>query len=217
MVTETALQRRIAEAFIEHCHYFFPDLPESQTGNKSLTSSPPLNYTCTSPTSSTGPTSLQSYTKTSDGSTSPYSSPIYPSLDTERAAEASRHKETLPHPLADSASDEGVTVDLVDDGSGISPKLHRNFSSPAPPEAKTPKPVPPPVAPRTNSSSSLTPPPSPSTGRSHPSPAPRPRNAGSGSGNSLTPSSVGGELTGGGNDRLAVTDGIKAEDSAPSR
>ena len=184
-MTETAIQRRIAEAFIEHCYFFFPDLPETQPPSKSA--SPPLTYTCTSPTGTSGPTSLQSYTKTSDsysGGTSPYSSPVYPSAEAVKALEAAKQKENLPHPLADSALEEGVTVDMVEEKP--SPRFNRNLSSPAPTEPqKSPRPVPPPVAPRTSSSNSLTPPPSPSTNRSHPSPAPRPRNVGSGSGNNI--------------------------------
>jgi len=215
MVTETALQRRIAEAFIEHCYYFFPDLPETQPPSKST--SPPLSYSCTSPTNTSGPTSLQSYTKTSEGyssGNSPYSSPVYPSAEAVKALEVVKQKENLPHPLADSASDEGVTVDIVEEKP--SPRLHRNLSSPAPNEPqKSPRPVPPPVAPRTNSSNSLTPPPSPSPTRSQPSPAPRPRNVGSGSGASLLASS--GEGKGGTNERLAAQDGSKIEEVTPTR
>ena len=216
MVTETTLQRRIAEAFIEHCHYFFPDLPEAQTPIKSSASSPPLTYRCTSPTSSSSSTStsLQSYTKTSDGyaGSSPYSSPVYPSLDSLKATfDPPKPKENLPHPLADSASDEGVTVDMVE--GGISPKLQRNISSPAPSDSRTPRPVPPPIAPRTSSSTNITPPPSPSFNRNNPSPSPRPRHAGLGN------RSSGGEYCTG-NEALANQDSgdsAKADEPLPPR
>lgn len=174
MVTETMLQRRIAEILIEHCNEFFPDLQETMSPSKPSVS-PPLTYTCTSPTSSQGSTSLQSYTKTSDS----YTALSHDSHD------SSKLSPELPHPLADSAQDEGVTVNMVDGCN--SPKVyHRNFSSPGPTDSFKPtaKPVPPPVMPRTSSSNSLTPPESPSFSHrsvNPPSPAPRVKFSGSSS------------------------------------
>ncbi len=37
MVTDTAIQRRIAEVLIEQCHWMFPGLPEPTTPSFSLT------------------------------------------------------------------------------------------------------------------------------------------------------------------------------------
>ena len=116
LVTDTALQRRIAEMLVEHCHWFFPDLPETPppvfSNNKHnchSSLSPSSSYSSYS--SSYGPA-----TKTPDRSS--YSSDdIVSPLPTSRGAKDPEvEKESnLPHPLADNAFDEGVTVHLVQD------------------------------------------------------------------------------------------------------
>lgn len=220
MVTETALQRCLAETFIERCHYFFPDLPETTPTNSAsrMTPSSSITFTATSPSSSSSPTSLQSYTS------KPFSQPAVSSEDLATptpgvSSTPQKPKEDLPHPLADSALDEGVNVVL--EGSS-SPKLYQR-ASPTPssssegggvtgnsnPTPSTPVsslsktqslprsgggPVP---VPRTGSTTNLTPPESPSLGLKAPVPSPAPRTRhGTGS------SSGGGEGGGGAADRL---------------
>ena len=160
-MTETALQRRIAETLIEHCLHFFPDLPEQLS---SCMSPPPIS-TNTAPFTPAGPmptyNTMDSFTG-SDAGSSPHSSP---------------HRDFFPHPLVDSAQEEGVVVNMT----GSHGSLPRNMSSPAPAMSSpappdhskaTCKHVPPPVAPRTSSCNSPTPPvsPSPGQGATHTSP-----------------------------------------------
>lgn len=213
-MTETALQRRIAETLIENCSYFFPDVTEPPSSSVS----PPLTFTCTSPTSpniTADSTSSQSYMRNSNSFTgsSPYSSPNTPSNSSDLYS--NQPKEALPHhPLVDSAQDEGVVVSMLDGGS--SHQLYqRQLSSPTPTDSIKPitKPIPPP---RTSSSSSITPPLSPPPHRRNPlSPVPRVKPghvpvAGSMSGTDL---SVGSEVGGGvAQDNVNSGVGGKSED-----
>jgi hypothetical protein len=97
----------------------------------------------------------------------------------------SKPKEDLPHPLADSADDEGVTVVLDSVGSTSPRSFQRGSHSPVPPPEPAmkvrslPRSTPPIPAPRSGSSNNLTPPESPSfTHKAPPSPAPRNRHSG---------------------------------------
>ena len=214
MVTETALQRCVAEMFIEHVHHFFPDIPET-TPSKSSATAPtsPVTFTSTTP-SSFSPTTLQSYTTKSSelfsssvptGNSLPSSSPVggkfSGSYDAGVGAKSGgepddKLKENLPHPLAESANEEGVTVVV---GGSSSPKpYHRATSSPVfdvPKARSLPRSGGPPTpAPRTGSSMNLTPPESPSAiHKQPPSPAPRSRHGtgstGSGNATPLTKTS----------------------------
>lgn len=215
MVTETALQRCVAEMCIEHCHYFFPDLPEVAAPAKIT---PTSSVTFTSDPSSPpsfSPTSLQSYTTKSSEFSSAFASNSEQSQD---ASLLSKPKEELPHPLAESALDEGVTVVL--DGS-VSPKApyKRNNSSPVPADiSKTrslPRAGPPVPAPRSNSGFNLTPPESPSfSHRTPPSPAPRSRHGtgssttSGGGGVAMTKTSSGEPMAGGGAGGAAGENGL---------
>lgn len=205
MVTETTLQRCLTEMFIEHLNYFFPDLPEALSNSKSSSTSSPVTFTSTTP-SSFSPTTLQSYTPKSTELFSPPPKAGVVATPSNASTEGiskdtnnttlTKPKEDLPHPLADSAIDEGVTVVL--DGTGCSsPKpFQRSASSPAPPDTvrtrSLPRSGPPPIpAPRTSSSNNLTPPESPPfPHRTPPSTAPRTRqgtgsvSSGTGSGHS---------------------------------
>lgn len=200
MVTETSLQRCVAEMFIEHTHYFFPDIPVS-TPSKSSAVSSPVTFTSTTP-SSFSHTTLQSYTPKSSELFSPTiptgNSPANTSPVSSGESEDSLTKptENLPHPLAESANEEGVTVVV---GGSSSPKLYqRATSSPVPDMPKThslPRSGGPPTpAPRTSSGFNLTPPESPSAiHKQAPSPFPRnrhgtgyPSSSGSGSATPLT-------------------------------
>ena len=163
LVTETALQRRLCEMLIDHCHEFFPDLPATPTPNMSSGSSTNKWSSIMSPTSSQSP-SYQGYPP-----------PTYVSST-----------EHLPHPLADNAADEGVTVHMMND------------ESPSPTEKPHPVAILPPTPPmKPNPSSRLSggnhsPPMLPRQGTfgtfpPHPtSPIPKPRSGSSASNNSFT-------------------------------
>lgn len=185
MVTETAITRCLAEMFIEHCNYFFPDLPETTPTPTKTAPASSVTFTAASPPTSS-PTTLQSYTAKSELFSQNLPPTQTPTTATGNASSA-KPKKDLPHPLAESALDEGVTV-VVD--SNVSPKqpYQRNVSgSPGPSDSvkswSLPRTVPPIPAPRTSSSNNLTPPESPSfSHKTPPSPAPRTRQ---GTGSSL--------------------------------
>ncbi len=191
MVTETALQRRITELFIDHCHYFFPDLAAL---SKSVAPTPtsPLTFTASSPTSYNSAT-LHSYTaKSSDfrpASPSSFGHSAMKQSDTvsicssgsgDTTPSCAKSKEEL-HPLADSASEEGIIVNVVEASSSSPKLLTRTASSPVPPSesiaAKSrslPRSGPPIPSTRSCSSNNITPPESPfSSHKTPPSPAPR--------------------------------------------
>lgn len=114
LVTDTALQRRIAEELVEHCHWFFPDLPET----------PPPVFSNTTKHAPVSPTSsyssyTSSYTRTPDRASYGSDHEVVPlSIHSTREKEPEVEKERepdLPHPLADNAFDEGITVHMVED------------------------------------------------------------------------------------------------------
>ncbi len=192
MVTETALQRRLCESLIDHCHHFFPDLPASPspatTGNNkySALSSPTSSaYSSGYPTS---PSVASSNKYTSLPSS--YSQGYHPSSARPSETSSTSSMEHLPHPLADHAADEGITVHMVDE------------DTPSPTEKDKPHPVAvvPPTPPNKPHSSvrhsggSHSPPMLPRHGGNpfSSSPIPKPRTGSSSSNSSFTsaPSSV---------------------------
>ena len=188
MVTETALQRRLCEALIDHCHDFFPDLPAAPSpsvtgGNKysALTSPTYSSYSSGYPTSQ----SVTGSNKYSSPAPSLYSSSSqgYPP-SSPRIAETSSagSLEHLPHPLADHAADEGITVHMI------------NEDTPSPTEKPHPIAILPPTPPNKphpsarHSGGSSSPPMLPRHVGNPPSssPVPKPRTGSSSSNNSFS-------------------------------
>ena len=181
MVTETAIQRRLCESLIDHCHHFFPDLPAlpspaaaATSSNKYSSLSPTSSYSSTSPS---GPkySPLPSSTSSYQG----YPPPSYPEASTASSVEH------LPHPLADHAANEGITVHMMDE------------DTPSPTDKQNPIAVVPPTPPNKPSSSarhsggSYSPPIMPrhgAGGNPYPSssPVPKPRTGSSSSNSSYT-------------------------------
>ena len=156
---------------IDHCHDFFPDLPAIST--------PPVTGNNTNKWASVSSPPPSSPWSAFQG----YPPPTYRSSEIPSVS-STQH---LPHPLADNAADEGVTVHMMNDESTPSP---------------TEKPLPvlppmPPSKPHTSSrlsGGSHSPPSVPRQGNPpySTSPMPKPRTASSSSNSSFTsaPSSV---------------------------
>ena len=184
MVTETAIQRRLCESLIDHCHHFFPDLPALPSpaaaaagSNKYSSLSPTSSYSSTSPSApkySSLPSSSSSYQG--------YPPPSYPYPAEALTASSVEH---LPHPLADHAANEGITVHMMDE------------DTPSPTDKQNPIAVVPPTPPNKPSSSarhsggSYSPPIMPRHGAGgnplpSSSPVPKPRTGSSSSNSSYT-------------------------------
>ena len=169
LVTDTAIQRRLAETFLENCHWFFPDLPA--TPPLSLPTSKQLPC---SPTSST-PTPIPAFVPTVPISSSfqPDSSPTPPPRQKEK--EVTPATNTPPPVHKQSSLPAGILPDTSSQSRPsekpppleTSPQITQSENSTmqqAPPPT-APKPLP---APRPGSSGNKS--------TNPPSPAPKPRN-----------------------------------------
>ena len=185
-MTDTALQRRLAETFIDNCQWFFPDLPEasppSLPPNKPSPSSPP-NPT-PAPTPTPIPVPVPTPTPMSPSPVSTHKEPVTPppkpkekekekeekekdsapTLGTPQTAQKSSQENTpLPDPLAGIIPETTLQTKPVEKPLPYqsSPKLKRGSDSSQPPPPTAPKPAPRPVAAPRPSLAKTTEPPSP--------------------------------------------------------